>query len=303
MGDLLEQLDSLRALGHSSANLASGSNNQPHVHAPPPLDGVRQDILKRFDALETKQRQILLEWPELKSAWNRSLVITQLPNEILFRIFVYVSEQPKPKDSRKYYVQNNEDFLELGLVKTELVKLTLVCRRWRDMALATPSLWRTIDVGKTSDWMNLALTRSGNATIDVSFPSGFSEEHATLLTPHCYRLRSLRLQSYSPCVIRIIRNILPALETLEISSNWHVGLNAEDCTDLGLARERFPNIRALQLIQNIIPGDPLFYARLRKLSLKACYFKETVDLDQFPGRQTRSGGIALVTILALSASL
>ena len=249
--------------------------------APPPLNDIHQNILKRLYALEMKDREVLREWLELKSDWNRSLAVTQLPNEILFHIFVYFCQQPR--GSSEDYAQNSDGLPKLRLAKTELMKLMLVCRRWRDVALATPALWRTINVGKTSGWMNLklALMRSGDATIDVSFSSDFSEDQASILQPNCHRLRSFCLRSYSPYALRIIHNTLPALETLEIHTNPE-GMRAEGSyTDLGISHEHFPNLRTLRLAYTIIPEDPLFYSRLRKLSLTACHFKVTVSLEQF----------------------
>ncbi len=129
--------------------------------------------------------------------------------------------------------------------------------------------------------MKVALILSGGATVDVSFPSDFSEEHASLLKPHCHRLRALRLRSWSPYVLRVVRNILPALETLEIHSNPE-GMKAAPrgfYTDLGITRKRLPKPRTFQLAYTIIPppGDSLFYARLCKLSLKACPFGASVE--------------------------
>ncbi|KAM5544285.1 hypothetical protein V8D89_001945 [Ganoderma adspersum] len=272
-------------LGHSAVDTI-GPNNDPgprwHVPAPPPLNHIRQEIQDHLDLLEIKEEEIRRERLELRSRWNRSLAVTQLPNEILFHIFVDVSQQPKPpsmEDYRDDEDNKNDGSSEFGLAKTGWAKLMLVCRRWHDVAHATPALWRTIDVRKTPSWMKLALTRSGSATLDVSFPSHFSEEHASLLQPHCHRLRSFRLRSWSLYALRVIRNTLPALETLEIHNNPE-GMKAATkgfYTDLGITRRRLPNLHALRLAYTLIPRDPLFYARLRKLSLKACPLKATVE--------------------------
>ncbi|KAM5544292.1 hypothetical protein V8D89_001952 [Ganoderma adspersum] len=238
--------------------------------------------MKHLNTLKMKERKILLqERLELKSAWNHSLAVTRLPNEILIHIFVYFCEWPKGSNGN--YPQDDETFIELGLIETELMKLTFVCRRWHHVALATLTLWRTISAGKTSSWMKLALMRSGNATIDVLFPSYFSKDPISLLIPHYSRLRSLRLQSCSPFdTVRIMSNKLLALETLEIDRDWHVNMKAkEHYTHWGITRDRFPNLRALRLVHNIIPEDSLFYAQLRKLSLKACRFQAMVYLGQF----------------------
>ena len=150
----------------------------------------------------------------------------------------------------------------------------LVCRRSCDVARATPALWRTIAVRRTSNWMKLALTRSGNATIDISFCFNFSEEHAALLKPYCRRLRSLRLRTWSLYALRIVRNALPALEMLEIYRNKPP---RGFYTDLGITRERFPSLCTLRLVHTLIPKDPLFYVPLRKLSVRDCPFKASFE--------------------------
>ncbi len=65
--------------------------------------------------LEMKEREIIKERLELKSRWNRSLAVTQLPNEILFHIFVDVSEQPT--SSSEDFLKNGEPFPAFGLAK------------------------------------------------------------------------------------------------------------------------------------------------------------------------------------------
>ncbi|PIL25279.1 hypothetical protein GSI_13168 [Ganoderma sinense ZZ0214-1] len=329
----------------SSESDITGHDDEPHVPAPPPLNGLRQDIQRRLDMLDVKEEEIRRQRLELKSAWNHSLAVTQLPNEILFHIFVAVGKQPVPPSKAErldtghlqvdshlngqkstllawtmlitlntslepsieaeillylvYHLQvppsvcipikfgqahgdsdgDENDSSEFRLARTGWTKLMLVCHRCHDVAHATPALWRTIDVGKTTSWMKLALTRSCSATLDVSFPFHFSEEHASLLKLHCHRLRSLRLRSWSPFALRLIRNALPTLETLEIHNNPDGMKDARKgfYTDLRLSRTQLPNLHTLQLVYSLIPRDPLFYARLRKLSLKACPFKATVE--------------------------
>ena len=237
--------------------------NHPHVPAPPPLNDIRKEIQERLDLLEIKEREIPRERLRLYSRWNCSLAITQLPDEILFHIFMCFSEQSKMASG-------------FGLANTGWTKLMLVCRRWCDVARATPQLWRTIDVGKTSSWMALALFHSGDATIDISFLFDFTEEHASLLQPHHHRLRAFRVRVWSPHVLRVIRNTLPVLEILEIHSTpGEERALKRFHADLRITREQFPNLLALRIAHTIIPRDPLFYARLYKLSLKGCPFKSS----------------------------
>ncbi|KAM5544289.1 hypothetical protein V8D89_001949 [Ganoderma adspersum] len=252
-------------------------NTRPHVPAPPPLNGVRQGIKDRLDELHIKQREIFLEQLELTSCWNRSLMIIQLPIEILTLIFV--------NSSRRYQFRNedNGDYFRVTLAKSQWTKLMLVCRRWCDVVRTTPALWRTIDVGEGKAWLKLSLLRSDNALIDVSFSSDFDEEHMALLEPRYHRLRSFRLGVWSPTAFRVIReNLSPVLESLEVLDTPGDPLGFEGnytTTDLGLTRQRFPNLRTLQVARTPLPIDPLFYTRIRKLSLKECAYSSS--LEQF----------------------
>ncbi|PIL25278.1 hypothetical protein GSI_13167 [Ganoderma sinense ZZ0214-1] len=79
------------------------------------------------------------------------LAANQLSNEILFNIFVLSADHLRGsngdgENGDRVYIEIS-GFERKGLGWT---KLMLVCRRWRDVAVATPALWRTIDVARTS---------------------------------------------------------------------------------------------------------------------------------------------------------
>ncbi|KAI1784149.1 hypothetical protein LXA43DRAFT_1043807 [Ganoderma leucocontextum] len=250
--------------------------HRPHEPVPPPPNDICQKIKKCLDELDLKEHEIFRQRMELKSRWNCSLVIARLPNEILFLIFVRFS---------KSLPQAIEERFKFGLAKPGWTELMLVCRHWCDVVRTTPALWRTIDVGETSNWINLVLARSATAAIDVSFCSGLSEEHASLLQPHYNRLRSLRLQDWSPSAPGIMCHSLPALETLEI----HGDTPRVSYVELEIPREQFPSLKIMVLTGTTIPKDPLFYASLRKLSLKACPCE--FSLEQFVQLLSNSLGL------------
>ena len=245
--------------------------------APQPLNDVRKGIKERLDELDRKEQEIVLERLQLKSRWNCSLMATQLPNEILIMIFVYSSGgRPLPFTDR-----HDGDYFKFAPEKTQWAKLMLVCRHWCDVVRATPAMWRTIDVGKNKAWMELALTRSKSATIDVSFSSHFYSKDAAILEPHYHRLRSLRLRSWSPMALSVIpvANLVP-LESLEITNDPKDRIlhnRKYVITDRGITHERLPNLRNLQVSHSDVPNDPLFYTRLRKLSLRGCLIQSSLE--------------------------
>ena len=164
----------------------------------------------------------------------------------------------------------------------------LVCHRWCDVARGTSSLWRTIDVWRRSDWLKLALTYSATTTVDVSFCAGLSKNHASLLRPHYHRLRSLRLQHWSPDVLQVIRSTFPVLEVRGYRGT-EAAANTPRTANLDITHERFPNFNAMLLSRIIVPNDLSFYARLTRLCLEDC-------VCQFPFEQ-------LVQVLADSLAL
>ncbi|KAM5544288.1 hypothetical protein V8D89_001948 [Ganoderma adspersum] len=281
----LSPLASLDAVAVGPDNL---TDTCPHMPAPQPLNDVRQGIKERLDELDRKEREIFLERLELKSRWNRSLLATQLPNEILTLIFVYSSAGwPLPPTEGL-----DGDYFKSSPKKGLWTKFMLVCRHWCAVARATPALWRTIDVGKNKAWMQLALTRSDGATVDVSFSSNFDEEDAAILEPHYHRLRSLRLRCWSPTAFRVIRGSLPRMESFEVLGNPRDSFSPKGIytvTDLGITRQRFPDLRTLQVVRTPLPVDPLFYNRLCRLSLKGCPIQSS--LEQFVKLLSDSPGL------------
>ena len=194
--------------GHPGTADVNGTNEQSHS----PDQAPRPDILKFLYAacikdLESSRRQM--------EHWNASVAANRLPNEMLLHIFVLLTEMPSNSEDKEklIYIEVSE-FRRKSLRWT---KLMLICRRWRNFAVATPALWRTIDVAKEStNWMKLALVRSADATIDVSLLFKIEEEHISLLLPHCHRLRSLRIQLWSSRALPLLSDTFPALESFEI---------------------------------------------------------------------------------------
>ncbi|KAI0668176.1 hypothetical protein C8Q78DRAFT_279791 [Trametes maxima] len=73
--------------------------------------------------------------------------------------------------------------------------LMLVCRSWRALGVATPSLWRTIDVRRRNiEWLRLSLVRSQTAPIDIFFHDPINVQKAVpFIVPHSHRIRKILL--------------------------------------------------------------------------------------------------------------
>ncbi|TBU45465.1 hypothetical protein BD309DRAFT_711902 [Dichomitus squalens] len=221
---------------------------------------------KRLEELLENEQETVLEKMELLYRWNSTFTITQLPNEILLLIFICFSEGLVWSDDER------ENLPRSQLAKTGWMELMLVCRRWRDVALATPLLWRTMNVGTTTDWFKLALTRSSLASIEVSFTShDVSEEQVFLLKPHLHRLRRICFP-LAPISAHIFSTMedntsYPALEAMEV---YKTGIHLQVSGDLRITTKHFPHLQVLSLTRAVMPEDISVYARLRKLRLWDC---------------------------------
>ena len=202
------------------------------------------------------------------SSCNDSPPITRLPDEILLLIFACFNEAVQPGRPNAHPPIVNQAG---GYSWTQLM---LVCRRWRDVALATPTLWRTIHIGdRFSKWTDLTLKRSYPATIDVFVPPGsISQEQLTILYQHLHRLRSLSSVNWSPSFLSIFQSGTQTLETLAISGLSEDSLQQDEAEapDLTITCRRFPRLIALSITHVVAPTDPLIFSQLRQLMLDRC---------------------------------
>lgn len=156
---------------------------------------------------------------------NGLLSIHILPDKLLSEVFDFAVIHARPEDVSGLH--GDEAAKNLA---GALNAITAVCSRWRAVALACPTLWRTIIYGEeihVSSPSTLAaearistyLERSAQVSIDVSldFSSGSTTIHLlnSLITPHTSRLRKIGLYFQSrndePRFLPI-RGPLPKLE-------------------------------------------------------------------------------------------
>ncbi|PIL29055.1 hypothetical protein GSI_09103 [Ganoderma sinense ZZ0214-1] len=200
---------------------------------------------------------------------NQSLPIHQLPNELLIRIFLLVClkgpvslEGPQAKD----------------MDNATRMTLMLVCRFWRDVALATPIIWRFIEMGRDVYWTKLALTRSDPSTIDIDMRrSTISSEELELLYPHAHRIRRLDFyegnnKPQSSALHTLCDLGMPALEELALGRSPFIGptLANQPGIHTKLSSQQYPRLRMLCLSRITMPCDPLLYSKLHSLILMDC---------------------------------
>ncbi|KAI9057160.1 hypothetical protein FKP32DRAFT_1598639 [Trametes sanguinea] len=129
----------------------------------------------------------------LKAIYNDGALIHCLPNELLMYIFV------------------------LGCSTRRDIRLSHVCRRWRSLALATPSLWANLvnqDSGAAIEqltrvhrphvkYMDIVVSifaRSGSCTLRPRF-AYFSSAHAGILTMKRAQISTLHISSMNPAEV------------------------------------------------------------------------------------------------------
>ncbi|KAF7317340.1 F-box domain-containing protein [Mycena chlorophos] len=117
--------------------------------------------------------------------------------------------------------QHFVDYACLGSFSGPLI-LTSVCRHWREIALATPRLWRTVKINSLARWnafprlVELFLQRAGSVPIDVY---RLPPSHIRHFVPHhAHRLGHLELSHGVPALFHGLNAIdsFPVLESVRI---------------------------------------------------------------------------------------
>ncbi|KAA1470087.1 hypothetical protein DENSPDRAFT_670365 [Dentipellis sp. KUC8613] len=125
------------------------------------------------------------------SCHNSTLPVVSLPVEILTIIIFHVMERDilYARDIGWHQRHKRES---LGWIK-----MTHVCRRWRQVALATPLLWRNV-VWLRADGMETMLHRAARAPLRVDLVVNLSKFRHRLapLQNACSRLQALSLEAF-----------------------------------------------------------------------------------------------------------
>lgn len=130
-------------------------------------------------------------------AWNRTLPINRLLNELLASIFIDVQLEIADKP---YPARIHPDPLGPPHPSTKWMTLVLVCHYWRNVAYASPTLWCVIPM-RSPAYTERALALSSPATIDALFEHHKAYvKNLQLLWLHTHCLRSLQFMVIDrPC--------------------------------------------------------------------------------------------------------
>jgi hypothetical protein len=203
---------------------------------------------------------------------NTLAPISALPYEILARVFHLLVLQEPPFTRRRNPVG--------------WIRVTHVCRHWRQIALDGSSLWARIPaIPRNKVWISEMLARAKNAPLDVEFNAAArsSREALFMIPPHISHTRQLRLHDLSTRHSDIVQGICsceaPNLEHFELTVDGYNPLSIfRGFSGNMLFKGHSPRLRTISISQANIPWSLVPRSQLTQLKI-ACRF-EVVD---FPG--------------------
>ncbi|TFK20418.1 hypothetical protein FA15DRAFT_576883, partial [Coprinopsis marcescibilis] len=202
-----------------------------------------------------------------------------LPVELLTRIF-YLGVDSLYQDS-PFLLKPNQDFYPFP--STTHIVVSHVCRRWRQIALRTPSLWNTIHlrekvhIGRAATYLQRCST-SVNYLLDILVDTVADEEHISgvtlcrdeivqifeLIVPHVTHWRSFHLKIRDNDCKLSARHYLstcgpaPRLETLQLYhfEDYKTSQNLYNATyrpPVVVFHNSLPSLRSVSLIGVNLP--------------------------------------------------
>ena len=206
--------------------------------------------------------------------------ILDLPNEILVKIFlVYRSSHRTKSDPWNHRPRRQR--------ACQWAELMRVCRHWRDVALASPTLWQVVDVDKNTSWLKLALERSRGAALELYFHERITVlDTIPILISEAHRLRKLFL----PRLVRtdllalapLFDTPMPVLSELKVYIEEPHDVSASATIHFHLSAASRPCLRSIRLPCMVVPWSPESISRMRYLHLRECTALDAgLTFDQF----------------------
>ncbi|KAH7912410.1 hypothetical protein BJ138DRAFT_1148430 [Hygrophoropsis aurantiaca] len=221
---------------------------------------VSEAVARAQEQIDKKITSLSKQLLELRSQRNAITHISFLPPELLAKVFVdyaYMAyKENRGKSSRSRSLM--------------WIRVTHVCRHWRQVALAFPALW-TLLVLENSSWTEQMLIRSKMAplVIDVDlnhFPK--SGDTAGKALKHISRVREFRLAAPHRAMgetMALLINPAPLLESLTLSDNLEGFLSYLSAHVLGSVAP----YTATRIPADLFGG---YTPSLRKVTFKRCQF-------------------------------
>lgn len=211
--------------------------------------GVQEKVQGHFHGIQGHKDAIF----KLYTRWNELLPISQLPAEILVKIFL------------AHIAQNSDHRPWQGV---HWFNFSHVCRHWRDISLDCPSLWTTIRlVGRTA-WIFERLSRTKTAPLILRAWLG-ENIHATtiplitnLLAREMWRIQELQIPLKSSTTV----GAAGLLTKLKIYDTSHDRLAWKSFSKIIYSNDA-PLLESLDIDGNSFYWQPMCHPNLKKLSI------------------------------------
>ena len=213
----------------------------------------------------------------LEAERNNTAPVNSLPNELFIAIFLLAEPRPIGHGGEK----------RVTLPDTaSWAPLMLVCRHWRDVILSTPRLWRVIKVREKLKWTELAVSRSQNATLDITFwwNSPVIASH-TILLPVAERIASLKFDDMDEgqfvAALNLVYFTHSRLVELYLTRtsrgqsgqpSWEEAFPYGPLHTIFVGRQWFPALAALTIkgVRVVLKDPQTFLSQLRVLDIRKC---------------------------------
>ena len=228
------------------------------------LTSTIQTLSARSAALSAIEKEIDATRALITSLLMRRNSLTPvflLPPELLARIFHFHTLAEPP-------------WVGVGLNRLGWIKVTHVCRHWRQVALDHASLWARISGFPMSvKWITEQLSRAKNAPLAIELFDTPTPETISLIPPHFAHTRELRLYGLTDAHVNGVKEIC-GLEAPDLE-HFELGLSMSSPMTSDLFKGKAPKLRSLSLRQVRVPWSS--FPRCQLSQLKIVLFDEAPD--------------------------
>lgn len=188
-------------------------------------------------ALDERLARNQKEFLDLTAQLNNGALISKLPDSVLLMVFAQYIEAWKEDIIDTHFIKENAHDFTSGRPYYGWIRLAHVCRRWRDIALRTPSLWTHLKV-TSAEGADAFLERCGSSPIHVE--------------------GSMTAESFESAEGRVAwRRVF---EEAHHMASLHVSFD-EDFdkfpAEVGLGYPDFPRLKSLKLLRHGDNPDPV----------------------------------------------
>ena len=228
---------------------------------------------------------------------NEIVSVNRLPPEILSEIFLDLAESLASREYRRE---------RLSAVRNEWLRVTRVCRRWREVAVGQPLLWNVLDynTGNARRQTHEAalnrqwLRRAGCAPLDICIGGTnlIDEETLAELAARCGQIRRLWIRLFDPADI-LSRFAGPATHLEELTIQSFIGA-ARLPTLVG---GDTPFLKRLAMSGKALPSLLDRFSGRVHLELANQVYKERADYVAFLGMLRSSPGLESLSMCRCAA--